>query len=71
MRGLQIAASTAGAQSEPRPACPLYVLKIVHMTDWVQAAPYLGRDSESTLEKILQNPSKSFTLLRPNRRLEA
>ncbi len=54
-------ASPHSAQSNPRHSCPLYVLKIVHMTDWVQAAPYLGRDSESTLEKILQNPSKSFT----------
>lgn len=34
------------------------------MTDWVHAASYLGRDSENTLEEILQNPSKSFTFRR-------
>ena len=49
------------AQSEPRPACPLYVWEIIHLTDHPQAAPCLGRGSGSTLEKILQNPSKSFT----------
>jgi len=60
-RSLPPSASTQRAQLKPRLACPLYVLKIVHMTDWAHTAPYLGRDSESTLEIILQNPSKSFT----------
>lgn len=60
-RRLPTPACTQRAQLKPRLACPLYVLKIVHMTDWVHATPYLGRDSEGPLEINLQNPSKSFT----------
>ncbi len=60
-RRLPTPASTQRAQLKPRLACPLYVWEIIHLTDHPQAAPFLGRDSESTLEIILQIPSKSFT----------
>jgi hypothetical protein len=33
-RSLQTPASTAGAQSGPRLACPLYVWKIMQVNDW-------------------------------------